>query len=130
MSLSIFAAAQAAPQREGLVCDGARLTFSALAQRVRARSGQFRALGIRPLEPRPVALVVDGSLTMFECLYLCLELGVPILPLHPRLTRPEREQLLSASSAQCTIDPSTLDPVQQTPETGWDWALVPDEQPL
>ncbi|HYQ27879.1 MAG TPA: AMP-binding protein [Polyangiaceae bacterium] len=130
MSLSIFAAAQAAPQREGLVCDGARLTFSALAQRVRARSGQFRALGIRPLQPRPVALVVDGSLTMFECLHLCLELGVPILPLHPRLTRAEREHLLSASLAHCVIDPSTLEPAPQTPDRGWHFALVPEEQPL
>jgi O-succinylbenzoic acid--CoA ligase len=125
MSLSILAAARQAPHADALVCDGARLSFSALAARVRARRGQFDALGVRPLAARPVAVVVDGSLAMFEYLYLCFELGVPILPLHPRLTAPEREYLISESSAQCSIDPSQVEPLHAEPVTTWDSPAVP-----
>jgi len=113
MSLSIFAAAREAPHAEALVCDGQRLSFTALAARVRARRAQFAALGVQPLDARPVALVVDGSLAMFECLYLCFELGVPLLPLHPRLTQHEREYLIGASAAELVVDPSQLEPVPE-----------------
>jgi len=133
MSLSIVEAARAVPHAEALVCDGERSSFSQLAMRVQARRGQFEALGVRPLDPRPVALVVDGSLAMFECLYLCLELGVPFVPLNPRLTVPERAHLVSASAAQCTLDPSALGPVDPTRSSGapnWALPVVPDAHPL
>ncbi|HEY0468965.1 MAG TPA: class I adenylate-forming enzyme family protein [Polyangiaceae bacterium] len=130
MSLSIFAAAREAPHAEALVCDGERLSFSALAQRVRARRAHFEQLGVRPLAARPVALVVDGSLAMFECLYLCLELGVPLLPLHPRLTAPEREYLVGISSAQCTIDPSQTEPVHEAIGQTWNFSAIPEQQTL
>jgi O-succinylbenzoic acid--CoA ligase len=77
-----------------------------------------------------VALVVDGSLAMFECLYLCFELGVPLLPLHPRLTAPERAHLIGLSGAQCTIDPSQLEPSAERVTTAWDLPPVPDERAL
>lgn len=130
MSLSISDAARAAPQTEALVCDGVRWSFAALAERVRARRAQIEARGVRALDLRPVALVVDGSPTMFECLYLCLELGVPLLPLHPRLTAPEREYLVHASDAQCTIDPSKLEPVNAPRTSTWNTPPVPDAHPL
>ncbi|HEY3255713.1 MAG TPA: AMP-binding protein, partial [Polyangiaceae bacterium] len=129
MSLSIFSAARQAPHAEALVCDGQRLSFSALAARVQARRGQLERLGVRPLASAPVALVVDGSLSMFEWLYLCLELGVPVLPLHPRLTAPERESLVRASGAACTIDPSQTEPGAETAEAREVFA-VPEHQPL
>ena len=130
MSLSIFVAARAAPHLEALVCDGQRLSFSALARRVQARRSQFEALGVQARDARPVALVVDGTLTMFECLYLCFALGVPLLPLHPRLTAPEREHLLTASSAQCTIDPSKLEAVSEPASSDWDFSPVPEQHTL
>ncbi len=130
MSLSLFAAARQAPHAEALVCDGQRLSFSALARRVQARRGELEALGVRPHGARPVALLVDGSLSMFECLYLCFELGVPLLPLHPRLTAPEREYLISASSAQLTIDPSQLGALAEEPTKSRDFPAVPDGRAL
>ena len=130
MSLSIFAAARRAPHAEALVCEGQRLSFSALAERVRARLRQLTALGVQPDSERPVALVVDGSLAMFECLYLCFELGVPILPLHPRLTAPEREYLTRKSSAQCSIDPSQTEPVGAAPVNTWNAPQVPESRAL
>ena len=130
MSLSLFAAAHAAPRVEALVCDGERLTFAALAERVRARRRQFAELGVRPLDARPVALIVDGSLAMFECLYLCLELGVPLLPLHPRLTAPEREYLIELCAAQCVIAPGQIGNTEESPALAWDLPPIPDDQPL
>ena len=130
MSLSIFTAARQAPHAEGLVCDGARLTFSALAGRVEARRAQFEALGVRALDPRPVALIVDGSVAMFEYLYLCFELGVPVLPLHPRLTAHERQSLIEASSAQSTIDPSQHERGRPPRAQHWDWPRIPDTHAL
>ena len=130
MSLSIFTAARQAPHREGLVCDGARLTFSALAARVEARRAEFEALGVRALDPRPVALIMDGSVAMFEYLYLCFELGVPVLPLHPRLTARERQSLIEASFAQSTVDPSQHERGSPPHSRQWDWPRVPDTHSL
>jgi O-succinylbenzoic acid--CoA ligase len=129
VSVSILDASRTLPHAEALVCDGERLTYSQLAMRVRARRGQFEAFGVRPLDRRPIALVVDGSLAMFECLYLCLELGVPLVPLNPRLTAPERAHLVSASDAQCTVDPGALGPGDPgSPD--WHSPVVPDAHPL
>jgi O-succinylbenzoic acid--CoA ligase len=111
VTLSIFDAAAQVPDAEALVCDGVRLTFSGLAARVRARGAEFLRLGVRPLDGRPVALLADGSLAMFEYLYWLFALGVPVLPIHPRLTPPERQCLLDLSGAQVCIDPSHADAV-------------------
>jgi len=130
VNLSILAAAREMPQADALICEGQRLSFAALALRVRARRAQFAALGLQPLSARPLALVVDGSLTMFECLYLCFELGVPLLPLHPRLTKPEREQLIGASSAQLLIDPSQLEPAAKHARDAEPFPRAPEERSL
>ena len=130
MNLSVSAAARQAPHAEALVCQGRRLSFEALAVRVRARGPQFAALGVRALDARPVALVVDGSLTMFECLYLCFELGVPVLPLHPRLTEHEREHLMRTSSAQTLIDPSQLEAAPETVPKTEHVPPVPEDRAL
>ena len=101
-----------------------------MARRVRARRSELEALAVPPLDRRPLALVADGSLAMFEYLYLCLELGVPLLPIHPRLSVPEREHLIRTSNASCTIDPSRSEPVTTSAETNWDFPAVPEEHAL
>ena len=111
MTLSIFDAARDAADREALVCDGVRLSFSALAGRVAVRCHELFELARRPLTGEPVALVVDGSLTMFEFLYALFALGIPVLPLHPRLTPPERQFLLTASAAVLLVDPALVEPL-------------------
>jgi len=130
MNLSVFSAAQVMPAADALVCEGVRANFGQLAARVHGRYAAFAALGVHALDARPVALIVDGSLAMFECLYLCLELGVPFVPLNPRLTAPEREYLVALSGAQCTIDPSQLDPLVSSPATMPKLPAIPDDRPL
>jgi O-succinylbenzoic acid--CoA ligase len=124
MTLSVFDAARAAPDREALVCDGVRLTFAALAERVAGRSAALLALGVEPAREQPLALVVDGSLAMFEHLYALFALGVPVLPLHPRLTAPERAALLAASAASQLIDPALSEPARA------EFAPLPDLPPV
>lgn len=108
--LSVFTAAADSPHAEALLCEGQRLSFSALAERCLARSAELLALGISSHDASPVALIVDNSLAMFEYLYLLLAWGVPVLPVHPRLTTPERQQLLTLASAQVLIDPQDSAP--------------------
>jgi O-succinylbenzoic acid--CoA ligase len=130
MSLSVFGAAEAAPEREALVCAGVRLTFAQLALRVHARSEQLRALGLVSTAAHPVALLVDPVLPMFECLYALFALGIPVLPIHPRLTAPERQVLLSASGAREVIDAAELAPV--APSAAWPTVLpvIPEQRAL
>lgn len=127
MSFSIFEAARAAPFAEALVCEGERLSFGALAARVRARTRELATLSAH--SERPVALIVDGSVAMFELLYALLELGIPLLPIHPRLTAPERAHLLQLSDAQALLDPSQFEPVQAA-QAEWPSALIPSERAL
>jgi len=130
VTLSIFAAASDSADSEALLCDGMRLTFSELARRVAARCEQLTALGVRPIQAPPVALVADGSLGMFEVLYALFALGVPLLPLHPRLTPPEREVLLAKSGAALLVDPVEVAPAATDHRTQARPRSIPDGQAL
>ena len=130
MTLSVFDAARDAPAREALVCDGLRLTFAALAQRVAARATALLALGVEPASDQPLALIVDGSLAMFEHLYALLALGVPVLPVHPRLTAPERATLLTSSAASSLVDPSEGEPPRTQAARMPDLPPIPAERAL
>jgi len=109
-SLCVFDAAQAAPHGEALVCAGERLTFAQLARRTAARAQELVALGVEPASTRPVALIVDQSVVQFELFHALVALGVPLVPLHPKLTAPERAVLVAASDAALVLDPTTFAP--------------------
>ena len=130
MRLSVFSAAADAPHTEALVCDGVRLSFTELAARVRARCVELAALGVSPLDARPVGLLVDGSLAMFEYLHALFALGVPLLPIHPRLTAVERQFLLELCLAQLCLDPSQAAPAQALHALPWPLPSAPAEQAL
>ena len=130
MTLSIFEAAREAPHAEALLCDGMRLSFAALAERAAARCAELSALGIAEHDSQPVALLVDGSLPMFELLHALFALGVPVLPIHPRLTLPEREVLLQASGARVLLDPSEVGPAPVAPSAHWKPLPIPAERAL
>ncbi len=129
MTLSVFEAARAAPLAEALLCEGERFTFQALAARVQARCAELEGIGLCSERARPVALLVDGSVRMFELLHALIALGIPVLPIHPRLTAPERAHLLQLSAAQTLLDPSQTEPAQPV-NVEWRQPPVPDEQAL
>ena len=130
MTLSVFEAARRAPHAEALVCDGVRLSFLALAERTAARCVELSALGVTAHDAEPVALLVDGSLPMFELLHALIALGVPVLPIHPRLTLPEREVLQHASGARVLLDPSPAGPAPVAPSALPNPSPIPAERAL
>ncbi len=128
MTLSVFDAARDAPNAPALVCGGERLTFAALAERSLARCAELTTLGVT--SEHPVALMVDGSVVMFEILHALFALGVPVLPVHPRLTQPERALLVQLSGAQIVIDPSQLGPAAPVSGSPLHIRLIPEERAL
>jgi o-succinylbenzoate---CoA ligase len=129
VTLSVFEAARAAPWAEALVCEGTRLSFGELAERAQARAAELAALGISESSARPVALLVDGSVPQFEYLYALFALGVPVLPIHPRLTAPERALLFELSYAQTLIEPARARPTQRAPRP-WHFPEISPERAL
>ncbi len=128
MTLSVFDAAEDSPRAEALVCEGQRLSFRALAERVHARCDELTVLGV--VGETPVGLIADASLAMFETLYALFALGVPVVPLHPRLTAPERQTLLELAGARTSLDPSQATPSPPPVTTPWLHSQIPAERTL
>jgi O-succinylbenzoic acid--CoA ligase len=103
VTFSVFDVARARPDDEALVVGGQRFTYAALAARVALRARMLQEQGT-VASGAPVGLVCDQSLSCFEWLYALLALGVPLLPLHPRLTAFERELLSKRAGAALTLD--------------------------
>lgn len=90
--LSIFAAARDAPDAIGLYAADRRYSFAALAELTRARIDALAR------EARaPFALVAANDVETIVTLYALLELRVPALLLHPRLTAAERAAHVAAA---------------------------------
>jgi O-succinylbenzoic acid--CoA ligase len=89
--LSIRAAADEAGDAIALCCGGRAHSFAELAARVDA---ELRAFDAR-FDGRPYPLVATAKLATVITLLALLELRVPALLLHPRLTPAEREALLA-----------------------------------
>lgn len=90
---SIFAAARDAPRTIALHAEGRRYSFAELAELARAR------IDTLPRQARtPYALVGTNALDTVVTLYALLELRVPALLLHPKLTAAERNAEIDASA--------------------------------
>jgi o-succinylbenzoate---CoA ligase len=124
VTLSIFEAARDAPHAPALVCAGERLTFAALAARTLARCAELTNMGASA--EGAVALLVDGSVVMFELLHALFALGVPVLPIHPRLTEPERAVLLQLAGAEILLDPRQIEPTPPPHLTPWHFPEIPE----
>lgn len=93
-ALGLLAVAAEAPDAVGLWVDGRPLTFGELGHRVRGAIDALEALGLDAADRTSrVALVPRRDLRSFVLLHALIELGVPVLPLHPRATREEHERL-------------------------------------
>jgi len=108
MSLSLLAAAAEAPDQVALVAGGVSHTFAELAPRVGRVAGWIAAQSIHGGDPggAPVALVADTRVDTLLALYALLELGLPVVAVHPRLTSPERAALLHDAAPALVLDES------------------------
>lgn len=107
-SLSVYDAARDAPERLALVSDGVTLTFAELAERTGRRLAALAAAGALDAGgKRPVSFDAHPSLDVLETVLALLHAGTPFLPLHPRLTEPEK-QLLEQRAGAVRVVPSQL----------------------
>jgi o-succinylbenzoate---CoA ligase len=107
-TLSVLDAAHDEPSRLALLADATALTFAELAERVERRLAGLEAAGV--LDPdgqRAVSLDAHPTLEVLETVLALLHAGTPFLPLHPRLTPPEKEQLEALAWAN-RITPGAL----------------------
>jgi O-succinylbenzoic acid--CoA ligase len=112
--LSVRAAARECPQQVGLVCGGRELSYGALACGVRHASAWLAERGVLAAvraSERPVAFVAEPELGPLGLLYTCLDLGLPVLPLHPRLRPAERDAVLRELDPAVTLEASELDDI-------------------
>jgi O-succinylbenzoic acid--CoA ligase len=93
--LSIRAAAAQAGSDVALLCAGRAWTYAQLAARVDA---QMPALARECRDGRAYPLVADNTLASVVTLLALLELRVPVLLVHPRLTAGERAGLLAQAA--------------------------------
>jgi O-succinylbenzoic acid--CoA ligase len=104
-TLSVLDAAREAPTRIAISLGSVDVSFEALAERVRER---MRALDPLRASRAPsnalVAVVADERLATLETLLALVELSIPVLPIHHRMTAPEREALLAALPVSCLVE--------------------------
>ena len=113
-ALSIFAAERDAGTRIGLVADGRGRTYAELASLTRDR---IRVLAPALAPDGPHIVIADNSLATMITLYALLELGVPALLLHPRLTDTERSDQVRAVGAVAVVLPAGAAAVLHTSGT-------------
>lgn len=108
MSLSVFAAAAEAPDREALVTPERVCSFRALAACTARASLWLAARGITREAPRPVALVGASQPEAVVALLALLGLGAEAVMIHPRLLPAERAVLLADAEPALFIDEAAL----------------------
>jgi O-succinylbenzoic acid--CoA ligase len=112
-TFSVLDAARELPQATALVIGQREVTFGELGERVRARLPELAPLAAsaaRAAAPL-VAFRASESTTTLELIYALLELGLPFLPLHARLTPEECETLLVRLPVQCLLEPRDQGPI-------------------
>jgi len=110
-TLSLLDAARELPAHVALALGEQELSFAELAERVRERMRGLGALAERsPASRSPdrplLAFRATESLSTLELIYALLELGLPFLPLHARLTEQEAEQLLVRLPVAQLLEPT------------------------
>lgn len=110
--LSVLAAARECPERVALCWDDREVRFAALARSVQVVMQWLEAEGHverARASGRPVAFVAAPRLPELAVLYACLELGVPVLPLHPRATPREQQEWRAELAPALFVDGEALD---------------------
>lgn len=85
--------AHSSPQHPAVICEGRRLSYAHLRDRVVRVSGQLRVLGVG--SGQRVALVVQNGIEFAEILHAIMRLRAIVVPLNVRLTTTEISQQLA-----------------------------------
>ncbi len=89
------------PNREGLVCEGVRLTFGQMNERANRLARAMKKLGIQPGDR--VALLAFNEVEYFDVFFGLGKIGAVLVPLNYRLAGPELQYILQDSEAKVFI---------------------------
>ena len=98
ISLLLQMAADADPDRIGLVCDGRRWTYAELLKAAKGAAGMFRDSGCSH-----VGLLDESSEAAVLALFGAAMAGIPYVPLNYRLADPDLAALLGRIAPACLI---------------------------
>jgi acyl-CoA synthetase (AMP-forming)/AMP-acid ligase II len=85
------------PEREALVCDGTRLTYRQVQERVNRLANALADLGVE--RGSKVAIMALNSPQYIETYYACAKLGATFVPLNYRAKREELTYMVNNSDA-------------------------------
>jgi len=106
-AFDVFAAAREVPQQIALVEPSRSWSYAELAQHSARALGWLRTRGL-VLEPDgpvdPVAVLAAPTPHQIAMTFALMAAGVPCLPVHPRLTEPERSALVAQAGATLYVD--------------------------
>ncbi|MBN1609735.1 MAG: AMP-binding protein [Polyangiaceae bacterium] len=132
MSLCVFAAAREAPDEAALVLGSRVRTWAELADQAAWALGWLEARGLTPgmSEPPVVALEASNTESSLVMLYALISAGIPVLPLHPRLSDVERETQRRLARATLLIDECWRDALPRDVRVSVTTAIDADERLL
>ena len=108
-SFRLLDAARECPERVALVAEGRPITFGELALQVdAARAAIADLLGERGTKNGPVALRATPRPETLVAVYALLELGIPLVPVHPRLTSTEARIVVEEAGAAVSLEDADL----------------------
>ena len=105
-TLSILDAASELPSHTALVIGEQEISFAELAERARERMRALAPLVEASRGAPLLALRAPESLATLELIYALLELGLPFVPVHARLTMQESEQLIGQLPVAQLLEPA------------------------
>lgn len=99
------AAAREAPGRIALIeASGRAWSYAALARRVASATAALRARGVHPRDSAcRVAFPVDMGVDALTVLHALVDLGVPLVPVHPKLTGAEQRDMQTSLGATVVL---------------------------
>lgn len=110
--LGISAAALEHPSRIAIVDRGQPIDFATAARRARQASLALRASGLDPSDPHArVAIVGERDASTLAFVHALVELEVPIVAVHPRLTPVERDAAVAVARPQLVVDRGRIERV-------------------
>ncbi len=96
------------PDREALVCEGRRVTYMEMAQRVNRLANALLSLGITRRD-KVVVMALNGTEVVETC-YACARIGATFVPLNYRAKREEITYMVNNSeAATLLVGPRYLD---------------------
>jgi O-succinylbenzoic acid--CoA ligase len=127
--LSLLQAAAEVPDAIAWVLDGQAVSYGELAAALRSVLGGLVARGIGVESTAPVGVIAELDREALLLVYALFELGVPVVPLHPRFTVAERRTLLARAGAALLLDAAEIqgepyDPPPPLPDDGPPLAIL------